>query len=137
MFIHQIRHRDELEPRDILNSKVIEEPNRTNDNPYEQTKGPLEENVSQLVGASPAPPILIEEVVLDQPEPNPHHSFNQNPEKKNTWEIRIQMGKLGYRLLVIEALDGARVGADDGELGGVVGGAAAEVDGVVLQQGLR
>ena len=76
---------------------------------------------------APRPPVLIEHVVLDQPAREaPHASVKKRKESERIASVRYSDWGGGSRagepsLLVVEALDGADVGADERDLGGDVG----------------
>jgi hypothetical protein len=86
---HEVGGDDELGAGDVLDAEVGDEAGGGGERPDEKAEDPLERHVAQDVAPAPRPPVLLEDVVLDQ--------------------------------LVVEALDGADVGADERDLGGGVG----------------
>jgi hypothetical protein len=129
---HEVGGDDELGAGDILDAEVGDEAGGGCEGPDEEAEGPLERHVAQDVAPSPRPPVLLEHVVLDQPARGAHRAAAHacgvgQPSQASRSERAIgEGGRAG--LLVVEALDGADVGADERDLGGGVGVRVAAVE---------
>lgn len=65
--LHEGRHGGVLEAGDVLDGEVDEEAHDAGDDPDGEAEGPLEHHVPDLVRLGPRPPVLVEQVVLDDP----------------------------------------------------------------------
>lgn len=133
---HQFGEGDELDPCEVLYGEVVEETDGAGKDTDEKTECPLEEDVLEDGGPPAASPVLVEEVILDHPNLIKIQFLCQTIilQKRGYGEIKEEEERSEVVVLVVEALDGAWVGANDGHLGGAVGGVAAEIDGVEMLQ---
>lgn len=123
---HEVGGDDELGAGDVLDADVGDEAGGGGERPDEEAEGPLERHVAEDVPPAPRPPVLLEHVVLDQPAqeertPSVQSSPEAEAEAEAQRENRAGLWGRRARVLVVEALDGADVGADERDLGGGVG----------------
>lgn len=69
---HHVGGDDELNSGEVLNSEIVAEANKADDQAYEEAKHPLHEHVLIYVALLAAPPVLLEELVLQYPTPHTH-----------------------------------------------------------------
>jgi hypothetical protein len=63
----ELHHVDHLEAGDVLDGEVDERGDDAGEEADEERQGPLEEDVLQHLHVGPAPPVVFEQIVLDDP----------------------------------------------------------------------
>jgi len=64
---HHIGSDHKLDASEILNREIVAEAYNANDHANEKAQEPLHKNVLEYLSLPPAPPILLEELVLENP----------------------------------------------------------------------
>ena len=64
----ELDHVEHLDAGDVLDGEVDERGDDAGEEADEERQGPFEEDVLQHLRVGPAPPVVLEQIVLDDPE---------------------------------------------------------------------
>lgn len=67
LFQHHVRRDDELDAGDILDGEIVAEADDADDQADEEAQEPFHKRVLEYLCLAPAPPVLLEQLVLENP----------------------------------------------------------------------